>query len=32
MIATGLGTEMVVKVFDRTAPRAGEARPEEEAP
>ncbi|WP_437782434.1 hypothetical protein [Sorangium sp. So ce1097] len=29
MIATGLGTEMVVKVLDRTAPRAGEARPEE---
>ncbi|WP_437945556.1 hypothetical protein WME98_32230 [Sorangium sp. So ce296] len=39
MVATGIGTEMVVKLFDRPTaragearPRAGEARPEEPTP
>ncbi|WP_437969185.1 hypothetical protein WMF04_07780 [Sorangium sp. So ce260] len=32
MITTGLGTEMVVKMLDRSTTRAGEARPEEPTP
>ncbi|AUX40197.1 hypothetical protein SOCE26_015960 [Sorangium cellulosum] len=32
MIATGVGSELLVKLFDRSTTRAGEARPEEPAP